>query len=285
MKYLWICVTAVFACSVPAENKSRPTHLDSLSFPYSNVKLLSNEMHSELKLSVADYDRWTRKIDTRDFDFVCTLITRMPSVNNINLIAVQLRFLDLNQIYLLTVDDNMNHIDHLPVTNGDGNGWDDKFYVGIPEKDGTTTMEGDLMTTRVLSDSTFLRTTIHDRVFHPGLSDQKVTTDSITEFVAINKHGNFKITLLDSTRLYKIKNNSILGVWTDGAAFQHASFLVTDSLFVYPEMAPASYERKGDSIILYLDGDTLRMKFYRTDRDTLIVDSRYGRNKYWTFPH
>jgi hypothetical protein len=79
-------------------------------------------------------------------------------------------------------------------------------------------------------------------------------------------------------------DSNIIGIWTDGSG-PNASFSVSkDSIYYVEHSTSIKYEQTGDSIVFFFDKNIIvRSKAYRSDEDTLIIESSQGRAKYWKF--
>lgn len=89
------------------------------------------------------------------------------------------------------------------------------------------------------------------------------------------------IVLFSSFNFFQ-KNNSILGIWTDGST-ENATFEINKKTIFYVDILKEyKYKLKKDSLFIFFDNYTSKGKL-RVSKDTLYISNEGIERKYWKF--
>lgn len=168
------------------------SRLDQIKFAYRNPKILTSESHSRFSLDSLTKRLWGDKIMGRQMYNAYTL-ARFKKLGICEIIAVETDADDWDKSFLLTLDNNMQVINYIEITESYGDAYS--------EDDETETVTSIGMMVEFLSDSTFARTRTNEITYSYQMPSQSIVMDSITDYFVINRSGLIQMIGKDSVRI------------------------------------------------------------------------------------
>ena len=190
---LYFVATILLSCSPSSNKVEYGSSIDTIQFPFVNPSFLTSRSHSDLELDSLRKRMWMEKIMGRNNLYSATYLARFNKVSNHEIIAIETSADDWSKSFLLVLNVNLEMVDFIEVT--------DSYGDASQDDSGGETVNGIEARTKFISDSSFIRTRIHEMIYSYKDPKELTEKDSVTEQFIISRSGKFRKVKMDSIRI------------------------------------------------------------------------------------